>query len=120
MELWEGLPSRTGQEWFETACVHAALASLAGRAGSGVSEALAVTEADAAMGRLGKAVALGYRSPEIFRTEAALDTLRKREDFKKLVAELEQKPAAEPVRSAFTPKQSASQPSGQARNSKKP
>ena len=26
LALWEGLPSRTGEEWFETACCHAALA----------------------------------------------------------------------------------------------
>jgi hypothetical protein len=33
-----GLPSRSGEEWFEIACTRAALAGLAGRAGSGVEE----------------------------------------------------------------------------------
>src|SRR5262249_26924799 len=87
--LGEGLPSRTAEGWFQTACAHAALAGLAGRAGSGVSAAEAVTEADAAMAVLRRAVAMGYRSPAAFRTEDALDPLRKREDFQKLLAELE-------------------------------
>jgi hypothetical protein len=39
MALWEGLPSPTGEEWFEIACIRPALAGLAGRAGSGVSAA---------------------------------------------------------------------------------
>src|SRR5262249_18590476 len=34
VELWDGLPSRTGAQWFEIACAHAALAGLAGQAGS--------------------------------------------------------------------------------------
>jgi hypothetical protein len=86
--LWEGLPSRTGEEWFETACARAALAGLASRAGSGVSAAEAASEADVAMALLHKAVALGYRSPDIFRTEDALDPLRGRDDFRLLLMDL--------------------------------
>src|SRR5262249_5268880 len=37
--IWDGLPARSGEEWFATACCHAALAGLAGRDGSGVSSA---------------------------------------------------------------------------------
>jgi tetratricopeptide (TPR) repeat protein len=37
LEMLDGLPSRSGQEWFETACCHAALGGFAGRDGSGVS-----------------------------------------------------------------------------------
>ena len=99
---WEGLPSRTAEAWFETACAHAALAGLAGRAGSGVSAAEAVREADAAMALLRKTVATGYRSPDIFRTEAALDPLRRREDFQKLLAELQQGSAPKPAKSHET------------------
>ena len=84
--LWEDLPSRTNEGWFQSACARAALAGLAGRAGSGVPAAEAVGEAD---------VAMGYRSPALFRTEA-LDPLRRREDFQKLLAELEKKPSAQP------------------------
>jgi hypothetical protein len=72
LALWEGLPSQSGEEWFETGCARAALAGLAGRAGSGVSAAEAASEADAAMGLLRRAAAMGYRSPDAFGTEDAL------------------------------------------------
>jgi hypothetical protein len=39
---------------------------------------------------------MGYRSPDEFRTEDALDPLRRREDFQKLLAELEKKAPIEP------------------------
>ena len=94
--LWEGLPSRTGEEWFETACARAALAGLAGRDGAGVSAAEGKAEADQAMALLRKAVAMGYRDAGAFRTDSALDPLRQREDFKKLLVELEQRSAARP------------------------
>ena len=90
--LWEGLPSRTGQEWFEAACAHAALASLAGRAGSGVSGAEAVTEADAAMALLRRAVAQGHRRPDAYRTEDALGPLRFRDDFRLMMMDLAMPP----------------------------
>jgi hypothetical protein len=99
MGLWEGLPSRAGDEWFETACARAALAGLAGRAGSGISAAEGVTGADAAMALLRKAVGMGYRNADAFRTEDALDPLRKREDFQKLLAELQQRSAPKPAKS---------------------
>ena len=67
---------------------HAALAGLAGRAGSGVSAAEAASEADAAMALLHKAVAMGYRSRDAFRTEDALDPLRGRDDFRLLMMDL--------------------------------
>jgi hypothetical protein len=86
--LSEGLSSRSCQEWFDTACVHAALASLAGRAGSGVSAAEGITEADAALDSLSRAVAMGYRSPVIFRSADSLDPLRGRDDFRLLMMDL--------------------------------
>jgi hypothetical protein len=70
-------------------------AGLAGPAGSGVSAAEAVTEADAAMALLHRAVAMGYCSPGAFRTEEALDPLRSRDDFKLLMMDLAM--PAEPV-----------------------
>ena len=48
------------------------------------------------MALLRKAVDAGYRDIGNFRTKGALDPLREREDFKKLLAELEQKSAANP------------------------
>jgi tetratricopeptide (TPR) repeat protein/tRNA A-37 threonylcarbamoyl transferase component Bud32 len=88
LALWEGLPSRTSEEWFETACCHAALAGLAGRASSGVSADEGITDADAAMDSLRRAVGMGYRSPEIFRTEDALGPLRGRDDLRLLMMDV--------------------------------
>jgi serine/threonine protein kinase/tetratricopeptide (TPR) repeat protein len=86
--LSEGLPPGLLHQ-IETACCHAALASLAGRAGSGVSAAEGEEAVAKAMERLGRAVASGYRNTNQLRIESALDPLRDRADFKKLVAELE-------------------------------
>jgi hypothetical protein len=58
------------------------------RASSDLSAAEAVSEADAVMALLHKAVGLGYRSPDAFRTEDALDPLRDRDDFKLLILDL--------------------------------
>jgi tetratricopeptide (TPR) repeat protein len=85
--LWEGLPSRTGREWFQTACARAALAGLAGPDGSGISAAEGISEADAAMASLRRAVAMGFGSPDILRSED-LDPLRDREDFRLLMMDL--------------------------------
>jgi tetratricopeptide (TPR) repeat protein len=84
LALWDSLPSRTGEEWFETACARAALAGLAGRDGSDVSAA----EADVAMALLRQAVGMGYRNLDAFRTEDALDPLRGRDDFRVLLNDL--------------------------------
>jgi serine/threonine protein kinase/tetratricopeptide (TPR) repeat protein len=46
-------------------------------------------EADVAMDWLKQAVAAGYKDVELFKRDTDLDALRQREDFKKLVAELE-------------------------------
>ena len=74
---------------------HAALAGLAGQEGTGVSAAEGKAHADQAMALLRKAVD-GFRYIPEYRTEGALDPLREREDFKKLLTELEQKSAAKP------------------------
>jgi eukaryotic-like serine/threonine-protein kinase len=86
--LYDGLPSRSGEEWFETACARAALAGLAGRAGSGVSAAEGITEADAAVAALRRAVAMGHHKLDGYRTEDALVSLRDREDFRALMMDL--------------------------------
>src|SRR5262249_60992106 len=61
---------------FETACCHAALAGLAGRAGSGISAAEGSEEAARAMGWLRRAVGVGYRNANEVRLESALDAPR--------------------------------------------
>jgi serine/threonine protein kinase/tetratricopeptide (TPR) repeat protein len=78
------------------ACSHAALAGLAGQEGTGVSAAEGKAHADQAMALLRKDVDAGFGKIHEYRTEGALDPLREREDFKKLLTELEQKSAAKP------------------------
>jgi hypothetical protein len=89
LNLCDGAPPRSGIHSFETACCHAALAALAGRAGSGVSPAEAEHEAELAMESLGRAIASGYRNTNQLRIESALDPLRNRPDFKRLMADLQ-------------------------------
>jgi tetratricopeptide (TPR) repeat protein len=88
MQLLDGVPERLAWEWFETACCHATLSALAGREGSGVLVADGPAEATAALAVLKKAVGMCYRDPKAFRTETALDQLRERDDFQKLLAEI--------------------------------
>ncbi len=45
--------------------------------------------AERAMDLLRKAVAMGYRHPAAMRTDHDLDALRDRDDFRKLLADLE-------------------------------
>jgi serine/threonine protein kinase/tetratricopeptide (TPR) repeat protein len=90
-----GLCDRPGprlvEELVETACCHAMLGGLAGRAGSGVLAAEGEKEARTSIEWLRRAVAVGYRNGKEIRAESALDPLRDREDFKTLVKELEAK-----------------------------
>ena len=88
VKLFDAQPSASGEAWFLSACANA-VAGLAARDGSGVSAAVPTSEAEAAMARLQKAVAAGYRNREVYRSADALDPLRDRPDFKKLMAELE-------------------------------
>jgi hypothetical protein len=83
-----GLASRSGAEWFETACCRGTLAGLAARAGSGSSSEEAAVEADAVMALLHKAAATGYRDLDAYRTDEALSPLRGREDFQSLMMDL--------------------------------
>ena len=61
-----------------------------------MSAAEGKAHADQAMALLRKAVDAGFGDIHDYRTEGALDPLREREDFKKLLTELEQKSAAKP------------------------
>jgi tetratricopeptide (TPR) repeat protein len=79
------------QHSFQLSCCRAMLAELAGKDGSGVPADAGPVEADKAMDMLRKAVTAGFRSPYDLRTDAGLDSLRQRDDFKKLLAELEAK-----------------------------
>ena len=85
----DGSPPSTTR--WKTACCHATLAGLAGQAGSAVATTEREAEAARAVECLSRAVASGYRNTNQLRIESALDLLRDRADFKKLVAELERK-----------------------------
>jgi tetratricopeptide (TPR) repeat protein len=88
LQLAEGLPPGTVTYLFETACCHALLASLAGRAESGVAIAEGRTAADRAIECLRQAVELGYRNANELRIESALDSLRSRDDFRLLMLDV--------------------------------
>jgi eukaryotic-like serine/threonine-protein kinase len=77
-----------GSNTFLLACCHAGLAGLAGRPGSGVSAAEGAVQAEKAMAVLRQAVTMGYRNPDAYRTESALDPLRNRPDFRGLMMDL--------------------------------
>ena len=97
--LYDGLASRSAEDRFGIACCRAALAGLAGADKTGISAVQDNDEAAQAMAALRKAVDTGYRNPAAFRNESALRPLREREDFKKIVEELEKKSPAAPERS---------------------
>jgi serine/threonine-protein kinase len=93
---WEKMKQRAGWEWFQVACCHATLSNLAGRVGSGIQATEAAPEAEQAKAILRKAFELGFRDFAEYRSEAAFDPLRDREDFKKLIEELEKKLSDQP------------------------
>jgi hypothetical protein len=84
----EALLSRSGEQWFETACCHAALCGLAGHDGAGVSAAEGEEEAAKAIGALTRAAGMGYYDANALRTESALDPLRFRDDFRLLMLDV--------------------------------
>jgi eukaryotic-like serine/threonine-protein kinase len=97
LSLSESLPPQAeGIVNFHMAFSRAALAGLAGQAGAGVSAAEGKVAADQAKALLRKAVDAGFRNLGAFRIEDALGPLREREDFKKLLAELEKPSPAKP------------------------
>jgi WD40 repeat protein/tetratricopeptide (TPR) repeat protein len=86
--LYEGLPSRSGEQWFQTACCHAALRGLSGHDGAAVSAAEAQDDADKAIAALKRAAALGYRNAHAWGTDSALDPLRSRDEFRLLLMDV--------------------------------
>ena len=86
--LYDGLKSPTGEQTFLRSCCHAGLAGLAARPGSGISAGEDQAESDRAMSWLRRAVAMGYRNPDAYRTESALDPIRSRPDFRLMMMDL--------------------------------
>ena len=85
---YEGTSDRNGEATFLLACCHAGLARLAGRPGAGVLAAEGAHQSEQAMAVLRQGVAMGYRNPDAYRTESALDPLRNRPDFQALMMDL--------------------------------
>ncbi len=88
LSLYQGLAARSRQDWFETACCLAALAGLAGQAGSGIRTDQGTEETEAALSVLHRAVGMGFRNAEVFRTETALEPLRARDDFRLILMDV--------------------------------
>jgi tetratricopeptide (TPR) repeat protein len=93
LELWARDKTPDPPTRFERARALALLAGLGGDAGSGVSAAEADRFAGQAVAALRDAVGAGWTEREEL-GEPAFDPLRNREDFRRLVKELEAKPAA--------------------------
>ncbi len=95
-EHYDAIKSLAGNCTFFRACCHAGMTGLGSQPGSSVSSAEGDDHAQKAMSVLRQAVSLGYRNPVWYRTESALDPIRERDDFKKLLAELQQHSRATP------------------------
>jgi hypothetical protein len=76
---------------YNAACCRAITASLQAKAPAADVLRLAKDEGDKAMAWLTNAVAAGYKNASAMKKDNALEYLRDREDFKKLVAEVENK-----------------------------
>jgi tetratricopeptide (TPR) repeat protein len=101
--IYEELSDLSGEQMLLRAGCHACLSELAIRPGSGVSKEETRTESDRGMDWLRKATAAGYTDHEVFRTESSLDSLRGRNDFQKLMTDLEAK-TRKPVNVAPPPR----------------
>ena len=89
-EMWEKQNRADGASLYNSACFRAVMSGALrafGRAEASAKDAAA--EADRAMSWLKQAVAAGYNDVAHMATDQDLDSLRDREDFQKLVAELE-------------------------------
>jgi serine/threonine protein kinase len=76
---------------YDRASCHALLAGLAGKPQTGLPPDSASTEAATAMELLQKSVAIGFYLLADLRTDPAFDALRQRDDFKKLLADVDEK-----------------------------
>jgi tetratricopeptide (TPR) repeat protein len=88
--MWEKLKRTDLDSLYKTACFRAVSAAVLRAADKSASAAhQADAEADRGMAWLKQAVAAGYKDAAHMKQDKDLDSLRAREDFKKLIAELE-------------------------------
>jgi hypothetical protein len=94
VKLVESLPEPIPPQLYALACYQAQLATVGKMERSGVTADEVRDAADKAMATLPRAVSAGYRDLAALRTDRDLDPLRKRQDFQKLLKELEEKESA--------------------------
>jgi tetratricopeptide (TPR) repeat protein len=75
---------------YNLACSYALISGIAGEKGSGLTTADADAAGEKAVATLRRAIAAGYRDAAHMRKDTDLDSLRKRPDFEKLLADLEE------------------------------
>ena len=88
IKLIEGRSSVAADQLYDLAAVHAKLSTMASESGAGLKADEARVEADKAMASLNRAVSTGFRKFEQIRKDPDFDTLRNRDDFKKLLERL--------------------------------
>jgi serine/threonine protein kinase/tetratricopeptide (TPR) repeat protein len=95
-EMWEKRNPTDAEDLYNAACYRAVTAALQAKAKDPDAARLAKDDADRAMAWLTKAVAAGWTNVALTKKDPDLDFLREREDFKKLLADLEKLQAAKP------------------------
>ena len=93
--MWEKLPLADVNGLYNAACFRALSASVLVACNDPAASA---READRAMHWLNKAIAAGLNDPRIIKQDTDLDSLRQRDDFKRLVSALEAKATKSPER----------------------
>jgi serine/threonine-protein kinase len=87
--LGEKLVKPTSDDLYNISCDYALLHGLSRDKGSGVSAADAAGAGEKAVATLRRAIMAGYRDTANLRKDTDLDSVRKRHDFEKLLADLE-------------------------------
>ena len=90
-EMLEKLNRTDADSLYNAACLRAVTAAVQAKNPAADAAKLAQDEADRAMQWLHKAVQAGYKDAAHMKKDTDLDPLREREDFKKLLAEMEAK-----------------------------
>jgi hypothetical protein len=90
-EMWEKLNRPDADSLYNAACFRSVTAGMQVKSPGADAARLAKDDADRAMEWLQKAVLAGYKDVAHMKKDTDLDALRGREDFKKLLAEMEAK-----------------------------
>jgi eukaryotic-like serine/threonine-protein kinase len=89
-ELWESLHRTDARSLYNAACYRAVTAKIIRATDSSpAGDTALAAEADRAMAWMRQAIAAGYKKVAMLKTDADLDALRDRPDFRKLIADLE-------------------------------